>query len=521
MTETLSGRHLVVAHYHLRPGGVRRVIEMTVPAVASCGGISGITLATGEAPSEEWLDGFRRSLGSIPLHLEIRSDFLYWSELDNPPPSYERNLQKICEALLVREGGEECVLWTHNLALGRNVPLARAWALAAQKTGAFFVSHHHDFFFDNRWARWPEISAGGCQNLAEAARVVFPIGPRVIHLAINRADHGLLARGFGERASWLPNPATPERHTEAEESQARDWLAARIGTSAPYWLLPCRLLRRKNVAESVLLARWLRPQVEVVTTGGASSPDEELYAARLSQAARKHGWRLNLSVLSGTRNSPPVASLLGGAEAVLLTSLQEGFGLPYLEAAVANRPLLARHLPNVLPDLISLGLDAPTTYGEVMVPLSLFHHGKEIARQRALWLQWRSRLPAEVRALAGEPLLLAKTEELIPFSRLTFTAQEEVLARSSEDLQAALAPANPCLAQWRGLEGALPPATLDESTKGALTAKAFATKFWEAVAAASTTAVPSAESSSQVMHSFLADRLGSGNLYPLLFAPDS
>ena len=39
--------------------------------------------------------------------------------------------------------------------------------------------------------------------------------------------------------------------------------------------------------------------------------------------------------------------MLAASEAVLLTSIQEGFGLPYLEAAAARRPL-------VIPDLTRL-----------------------------------------------------------------------------------------------------------------------------------------------------------------------
>ena len=40
---------------------------------------------------------------------------------------------------------------------------------------------------------------------------------------------------------------------------------------------------------------------------------------------------------------------------MMLTSAQEGFGLPYLEAAALRKPLIARHLPNVVPDLLELG----------------------------------------------------------------------------------------------------------------------------------------------------------------------
>jgi glycosyltransferase involved in cell wall biosynthesis len=51
---------------------------------------------------------------------------------------------------------------------------------------------------------------------------------------------------------------------------------------------------------------------------------------------------------------------MGISEAVLLTSIQEGFGLPYLEAAAARRPLVARALPNIAPDCASSGFAFPS-----------------------------------------------------------------------------------------------------------------------------------------------------------------
>ena len=103
------------------------------------------------------------------------------------------------------------------------------------------------------------------------------------------------------------------------------------------WLLPCRLLRRKNIAEALLLTRWLRPEAWLVTTGGVSSAEEQAYADGLAAAAQTHGWRLRLGILHGDESQKPsVPELLAASEAVLLTSLQEGFGLPYLEAAAAS-----------------------------------------------------------------------------------------------------------------------------------------------------------------------------------------
>jgi len=515
-----ASRHLVVSHYHLRPGGVRRVIETALPPVIARGGFSSVVLAAGEAPDPVWLQRLRAALGGVPLTVEVRPEFLYWSELATNSGGPAGRWDTECTALLGRADGRT-VLWVHNLALGRNAPLAAAWARAAERTGAVMLSHHHDFFFDNRWIRWPEMVASGAGDLATAAQAVFPGGARTVHLAINRADHALLAAGFGRRAMWLPNPVTPPRHRAGEEVAARAWLAARTGFHGPCWLLPCRLLRRKNIAEAVLLARWLQPGARVVTTGGPTSVDEDACAARLHAAARAGGWPLDLAVLAGVADAPPVSALIAAAEAVVLTSLQEGFGLPYLEAAAAGRPLVARSLPNVLPDLLSLGLRAPLVYNDVMVPHGLFDVHRERDHQRRLHRRWRAVLPATVRDLAGEPMLLGGSGDTVPFSRLTMTGQEEVMCRATADLRTALGAANPEVDAWRGAGPPWPDAGFAAGAAGALSPAQFAEAFEAAVAAADRDTPPPAGAPEKVMRAFVADRLRGENLYPMLFAPET
>lgn len=514
-----SARQLVVAHYHLRPGGVRRVIETALPALAATGEFAGITLATGEAPEDAWLTRVRGATGGVPVHLAVQRDFLYWSELVPVHGGFHAQLDRAATDLLARCGGEDAVLWAHNIALGRNAPFASAWSRAVAATGATFLLHHHDFFFDNRWIRWPEMKAAGISSIRAAADAVFPNGPRTAHLAINRSDHRLLASAFGPRALWLPNPVTAPRHAADGEREARSWLAARTGSDAPYWLLPCRLLRRKNMAEALLLVRWLRPGARLVTTGGPTSADEEPYAARLRAAANKHRWPLHLAVLAGQSDAPPVSALIAGAEAVVLTSLQEGFGLPYLEAAAAGRPLVARALSNVLPDLLGLGLTAPTVYREVMAPRDLFDGKRERMRQRELWSRWREGLPGEVQDMAGEPTLLTSEEAAVPFSRLTLTAQEEVLAHDDERLRSALDAVNPDLRAWPRGEAEWPVAGLSADAEASLSTARFAEEFLAAVKAASDAPAVSDAAPRRVLDAFLADRLRGDNLYPLVFSP--
>ncbi len=511
---------LVVAHYHLRPGGVRRVIETALPPIAGAGRMARVVLAVGEPPDPVWLHRLRASLAGTPLEVSVHPEFLYWSEQHATGMELLRSLEEICGRLLEDCGGAEAILWAHNLGLGRNIPLSRAWAEAARRRGSILVSHHHDFFFDNRWNRWPEMRNAGTASLAEAAETVFPTGGRFVHIVINRADLHCLEAGFGNHAVWMPNAVTPARHSDAEGKSLPAWMAARIGTEAPYWLLPCRLLRRKNIAESVLLARWLRPEARVVTTGAPTSCEEQDYAERLRESATRHGWNLDLSILAGVSSHPPISALIAKAEAVLLTSLQEGFGLPYLEAASGARPLLARNLPNVLPDLVSIGLHAPLAYREVLVPSDAFDSKREAIQQRRLWNNWVADLPAEAREFCDEPVFLQRPDDPVPFSRLSFAAQEEILARPAADMDSILSTLNPELADLRKCAGEFPPSTLDASGSETLSPARFAENFRAAVQSASSSSPIPPEAPLRALRAFLQDRLASQNLYPLLFSTD-
>ena len=68
---------LIIVHYHLRPGGVRRIIELATPFVVAGARepFTGVTLATGEAASEAWHRAFARSLHPVPVEVFLEPGF--------------------------------------------------------------------------------------------------------------------------------------------------------------------------------------------------------------------------------------------------------------------------------------------------------------------------------------------------------------------------------------------------------------------------------------------------------------
>jgi glycosyltransferase involved in cell wall biosynthesis len=513
---------LVIFHSHYRPGGVRRVIELALPALAGARrpGLESVVLAGGEAPDAPWLAALRASVPGIAVTCAIAPAAGYRSESRAPAAAVARQVRRFVAGLIDGPSPGETIVWAHNLGLGRNLTLARALTQACARRGVRLVLHHHDWWFDNRWQRWPEMQRAGFRSPAAVAAAVFAAAPTVRHATINRADQRVLARHLGPRVGWLPNlVAAPSAPPEPAVRQARAWLRETLGERAPVWIVPCRLLRRKNLAEALLLTRWLRPEAWLVTTGGVSSADERGYAEALRAAATRHGWRLRLGVLAETEAAKPaVPALLAASEVVLLTSLQEGFGLPNLEAAAAGCPLLVRRLPNIAPDLATFGFRFPQAYDDVWIERGLFDAGAETARQERRWQAWRAGLPRSCRAGASRPPWLGAGTGPMAFSRLTLTAQLEVLAPAPEASWARCAALNPSLQRWRSraAAGALAISPWPRGAARWLGAEAYARRFSRLL-----DAVPeavAADAPERIADEFFRAKLAGENQYPLLWS---
>jgi glycosyltransferase involved in cell wall biosynthesis len=519
----------VVVHYHLRPGGIRRVIEHALPWLVRQAPrpVDQVVLATGEADDADWNDRLREGLRPVPVDFEIDAAWGYLTEQKRRIDWIRRHVRAGLGRLLSEGNASDTIVWAHNLGIARNLVLAEELLEACRARGIRLLSHHHDWWFENRWQRWPDVQRAGLRSLQGVARITFRGGEMIRHAAINSLDAGILRRHLKTNAGWLPNLSGPLREPEEKELRAtRRWVDEQLGErGAPVWILPCRLLRRKNVAEALLLARWLRPEAWLVVTGSASSREEESYAWRLTESARAGNWRLRLGLLRGEASEvPDVPELLGISEAVLLTSIQEGFGLPYLEAAAAGRPLVARSLHNIAPDLRRFGFQFPHAYEEIGIDPALFDWRAEVTRQARLYRSWRKRMPSSCRDFTQEPRILAQRHEPgpVPFSRLTLTAQLEVLAHPPSVSWAACVASNPFLIQWRELSarGALQRMVWPDAAARWLEGAAYARRLYRLLEPKGTQ-VAERGALDRLQSEFLRVKLAPDQLYPLLWALDT
>jgi hypothetical protein len=211
---------------------------------------------------------------------------------------------------------------------------------------------------------------------------------------------------------------------------------------------------------------------------------------------------------------------MGASEAVLLTSIQEGFGLPYLEAAAAGRPLIARILPNIAPDLREFGFHFPQAYAQIRIDPALFDWNVERKRQERRFRAWRQALPRPCRAQVGPPALLtAEGPQPVPFSRLTLDAQFEVLRHDPDASWRACRPLNPFLEVWRhrAEQRRLQKSPWPDKAAHWVGGPAYAERLLRLLRPSAVTPV-SAAAARAAQSDFIEAKLASDQLYPLLWS---
>ena len=214
----------------------------------------------------------------------------------------------------------------------------------------------HDFAEDGR----PENYRG--LRLHEK---LYPLAPQIRYLTINSRDLFLL-RSAGVpplQSSLLPNAVIAPPTSGSETHSGPDSALA---------LYPVRGIRRKNLGEFCLLSG--------VATGDASfalalPPQNTRWTSiyeRWADTARKLGLPVRMGVIgrlsphSGTDCSFP--NWLGCSTHLITTSIAEGFGLTFLEAAALEKPLLGRDLPEITSDFKGCDSTLRLLYNELLIP---------------------------------------------------------------------------------------------------------------------------------------------------------
>ncbi|MCW1886429.1 hypothetical protein OKA04_16950 [Luteolibacter flavescens] len=337
----MSARFAVaIVHYHLRHGGVTRVIH----TASACLGQLGIphVILSGE-PDES----------GAGLPVRVIDGLGYCTEGGGPDAG-----EIVCQmqAAVIDELGPGPVVWHfHNHSLGRNTVIADVVARLA-RTGEAMVLQLHDLAEDGRPMNYP---------LVADAPLLYPHSPRIRLAFLNSRDRERFhAAGLPkERSVLLANPVTaPAAMTPPSAKPDRALV-----------LYPVRGIRRKNLGELFLLAALSPPGTRYAVS---RAPDAGRWTA-VHEEWRTFADESRLPVMLDVvdRESPApgadstFGSWLGHATHCITTSVAEGFGLGFLEPAMIGKPLLGRDLSAVTGDFRKAGITAGRLYEKLLIPL--------------------------------------------------------------------------------------------------------------------------------------------------------
>jgi glycosyltransferase involved in cell wall biosynthesis len=274
-------------------------------------------------------------------------------------PIFERWVERICSLLLdALEGVDVCIV--HNaFTLHKNLPLSAALARLSSDAEAHVCE-------PRRWVAW-------CHDLAwtnplyEAEllprwpwSVLKTRLPNVCYVAISEQRRSEMAQLFGvpqADISLVPNgidpgsflPCSPEMFDVQSHLRwsERDWV----------FLAPVRVTRRKNLELAIRVTAAVRdkgydPLLVITGPPGPHNIHSNVYLNELLAERKALQLEDNVAFLA-------LEGDLGGAmevsdalmyelywwsDALLLTSVQEGFGLPLLEAGLARLPIFCTDL---------------------------------------------------------------------------------------------------------------------------------------------------------------------------------
>lgn len=409
---------IAIVHYHLKRGGVTRVIENTLAALREKG-VEVVVLAEECSGLDEVYDA---QFVSVPeLAYQTGKGRLSASEL-------EEALRAAAKKFL--HGPPD--LWhIHNHHLAKNTSLTEAVASMAE-SGERLLLQIHDFPEDGRPGNYQilrEDLGGSDERLFRQS--MYPVGNQVFYGVLNRRDFEVLNRaGIPEnQIQLLANPVSAPPCL-GEGPRLPDLSYDRL------ILYPTRAIRRKNLGE-MLLWSAVAPRGDLY--GCTLAPDNPIAKPIYQRwVNRAMAWGLPIEFELGQRMPVSFESLVQSSDSLISTSVAEGFGLAFLEPWLFGRPLLGRNLPQITTDFVDVGLDLGHLYESLQIPVAWIDldqlQAELTATLRQTYQQYSLDLPETSISETFENLTRG---EVIDFGRLGEGFQEQIIHKVISDLKCA------------------------------------------------------------------------------------
>lgn len=351
---------IYILHYHFNLGGVRKIIESQIQSLQIhyprykvkliCGG-----LPQGEEPSE---------IG-VEVLINEKINYLFQDTLR------KADIQIIYEELLVYFRSilnEDDVLHAHNINLGKNPVLTYVFYRLAIE-GYKVVNHTHDFPED-RSQNWKFLSEIIEQYYDQKIfEVLYPNLPNYITTVINADDmHRYDDYHIGsERLLCLANPIQEPQLRKDEYAVLKKRVLLNLDIKDDKLLVtyPVRVIQRKNIGEFILLSVLFAEKAYWLVTMPPENPMEIVHYVKWKSFCEKN----NIEIVFEAGKHTHFESLMWVSDFCISTSLQEGFGMAFMEPWLYDSPVIGRRLPNIS-FFEKTGMNFSRMYEKLMVPFN-------------------------------------------------------------------------------------------------------------------------------------------------------
>ncbi len=403
---------VAILHYHMRRGGVTRVVERALASLRS----KPVTccILTGEALPETVSPG---------APVGVIEELAYGQYVD--PGQMTRFIQTLREKARSLLGGVPDVWHIHNHALGKNLTMP-ALVQRLARDGDAMLLQIHDFAEDGRPSNYRYLSDFFNE---EGMAQMYPFSSRIHYALLNGRDYRFLeASGIAPSSlHYLPNAVTGALPDAKSDVTALPGLP-----QGDLYLYPTRAIRRKNLGEFILWSALAQEGEWFGTTLAPENPAARPVYDRW--VAFAGNLRLPVFFDLGNRATIPFDQMVHTARALVTTSVAEGFGLAFLEPWLTHKLLLGRDLPEITNDFRDAGICLEHLYDRLEIPLewidlTAFKKAVTSGLKHSLSAYGRTCRDADVE----EALFSAVRGEWVDFGRLSEPFQEAVIERACHE----------------------------------------------------------------------------------------
>jgi len=342
--------NIAILHYSAPPivGGVESVIGHHARLMTSAGHTVRILAGRGASilPGVQFVETPLFD-SRHPEILKIKRDL----DAGNVPESFNETTRIIAELLRENLAGVD-LLFAHNVgSMNKNLPLSTAlMEIARSGSGTQLALWHHDLawitarYQNELYDRYP-------WNIL--ATPWAGVRRHVVVSELRRAQLAALMKIDSEDIQVIPNGVQIEQFLKLEQRTSEIIEDLNLLNAAPLLLLPVRITRRKNIELALQtlahLRKWM-PEARLLVTGpmGPHNPKNLEYFGELLDLRNGLGLKESAHFMAEiSQDFLPdrmIVDFYHIADGLLLTSQEEGFGIPILEAGLCGTPIFCTNI---------------------------------------------------------------------------------------------------------------------------------------------------------------------------------